>query len=147
MSAGRDGNILVWNLAECVRHSNKKRIPGEPVDSGGGDPTPKWTWSEHKLPITDVYVGQGDWTKTTCRTWSLSFCYCSPGKRTRVFSVSFDQTCKIHCIATGKMLLEIVVGKPLTAITVDAFESCLYMGTKTGEIVPFNLTSPPRDLR
>ncbi|EEB09963.1 WD-repeat protein, putative [Pediculus humanus corporis] len=89
--------------------------------------SPVYTFSHHSLPITDIFVGSGN-------------------LKSRLFTVSSDQTCKIYCLGTGELLLSIVFSYVLTAVTVNELETELFVGTYNGKIEVFHLEPYPRGL-
>lgn len=113
VSAGQDGMVLVWNLGTVV----------------GGDknqqPTPLYSFSDHALPVSDIFIGAGE-------------------MRSYLVSVSLDRTCKVYDLSSGNLLLNIVFADALTAITVDHLETKVYVGSINGAIYEFSLQAPPR---
>jgi pre-rRNA-processing protein IPI3 len=69
------------------------------------------------------------------------------GVRSRVFTVSKDQTCKVHSLASGDLLLDVTFSVGLTSIAVDVAERSVFVGSNSGPIYTFALSSPPRDLK
>ena len=63
VTAGEDGIINVWSLASVYDSAQLE---------------PFITWSEHTLPITNLYRGLG-------------------GARARIISSSLDRTCRVSC--------------------------------------------------
>ncbi|KAI9207607.1 quinon protein alcohol dehydrogenase-like superfamily [Polychytrium aggregatum] len=84
--------------------------------SGPESPAPFHTLSGHTLPVTDVA--------------------CSVGMagHARVFTSSFDRTCRIWELATGTPLVTVNYPKPVTSVAVNALETCLYAGGSDGLI-------------
>lgn len=115
VSAGHDGYIFVWKLSSLLLKINEEI---ESVYS-------KDNFSHHSLPVSDVYVGHG-------------------GMRSIVVSVSIDRTCKIHDLASGTLLLNLVFPEALTSVIMDHLETNVYVGTSEGNIFEFSLQSPPR---
>lgn len=115
ISAGHDGMILVWKLSSILAargYSNQ-------------DITPLYTFSDHTLPITDLYVGKG-------------------GMCAILTSVSLDRTCRIYDLASATLLLNLVFPEALTSVAVDRLETQVYVGTIQGNIFEFSLQAPPR---
>lgn len=106
--------VLVWNLSDCVDDQMKT----EPV-------SPTYSFSDHSLPVTDLWIGKG-------------------GMRAMMCSVSLDRTCKIYDLSSGTMLLSLVFQEMLTAVVLDKVEIGLFVGTNQGNIYYYNLQSPPR---
>ena len=96
--------------------------------SSDGMAKPRQHWSHHGLSITGLVVGCG-------------------GNRARVFTVSKDQTCKIHSLASGDLLLDVTFSVSLTSVAVDVAEKSVFVGSNSGPIYTFALSSPPRDLK
>ena len=69
------------------------------------------------------------------------------GIRGRVFTVSKDQTCKIHSLASGDLLLDVTFSVSLSSVAVDVAEKSVFVGSNSGPIYTFALSSPPRDLK
>lgn len=115
ISAGHDGYLFAWKLTDILINQGEDAVPIHNEDN----------FSQHALPITDIHVGTG-------------------GMRSIVVSVSLDRACKIHDLASGTLLLNLVFPEPLTAVTVDALEANVYVGTADGSIFEFSLQSPPR---
>lgn len=115
ISAGHDGYLFAWKLADILINQGEDAVPIHNEDN----------FSQHALPITDIHVGSG-------------------GMRSIVVSVSMDRACKIHDLASGALLLNLVFPEPLTAVTIDALDANVYVGTADGNIFEFSLQSPPR---
>lgn len=115
ISAGQDGMMLVWKLNSILTatgYSNQETAP-------------LYSFSDHTLPITDVFVSKGG-----MRAWAAS--------------VSLDRTCRIYDLASGTLLLNLVFPEALTSITIDNLDTNVYVGTIDGNIFVFSLQSPPR---
>ncbi|XP_055601423.1 WD repeat-containing protein 18 [Uranotaenia lowii] len=113
ISAGQDGMVMVWNLAHVVRVFQKQTIGAT------------YSFSDHALPVTDLYVGRGGIKATFC-------------------SVSVDRSCKIYDLSSGTILLNLVFQEALSAVTMDNLESNVFIGTSDGPIHCFSIHSPPR---
>ncbi|XP_062539800.1 WD repeat-containing protein 18-like [Armigeres subalbatus] len=113
LSAGHDGMVLVWSLSQVVRVFQKQSFSAF------------YSFSDHALPVTDLYVGKGGMKALFC-------------------SVSSDRTCKIYDLSSGSMLLNLVFQEPLSSVTMDTLESNVFVGTNEGPIYSFSLLSPPR---
>lgn len=115
ISAGQDGMMLVWKLSGVLTNNplNQK------------DPIPIYSFSDHTLPITDIFIGSG-------------------GMRALAASVSLDRACRIYDLSSGTQLLNLVFPEPLTSITMDRLDTKVYVGTGKGSIFEFSLQSPPR---
>jgi len=125
VSGGEDGQVLVWSLVQCVA---RRTLPGQEKGEVG-QVEPRYTWTDHSLPITDIHCG-----------------ICSSGPFCRVFTVSLDQVCRVYSMIRGEQLLAVSFPQPLTALAVDNMETTVYVGTKAGTIHTFSLLAPPRDI-
>lgn len=115
ISAGQDGMMLVWKLSSILTT----------VGYGNQESAPLYSFSDHTLPITDIFIGKG-------------------GMRAFIASVSLDRTCRIYDLASGTLLLNLVFPEALTAVTIDNLDTKVYVGTFEGNIFEFSLQSPPR---
>lgn len=115
VSAGQDGMMLVWKLSSILTASGYSNQETAPL----------YSFSDHTLPITDVFIGKG-------------------GMRAFATSVSLDRTCRIYDLASGSLLLNLVFPEALTSVTVDNLDTKVYVGTVEGHIFEFSLQSPPR---
>ncbi|XP_065086135.1 WD repeat-containing protein 18 [Ochlerotatus camptorhynchus] len=113
ISAGQDGMVLVWSLSYVIRVYQKQSLNA------------LYSFSDHALPVTDVFVGKGGMKALFC-------------------SVSADRSCKVYDLSSGTMLLNLVFQDPLSSVTMDTLESGVFLGTSEGPIYCFNLLSPPR---
>lgn len=111
VSAGQDGMILVWSLADVL----------------SGNSQPKFTFSDHSLPVTGLCIGLG-------------------GSRATLYSVSLDRTVRLYDLAQGQQTAVLMFRNGLTSVAVDRLESSIYVGTTEGEVICFNISSPPRTL-
>lgn len=111
VSGGQDGMILVWSLADVLSGHNQ----------------PKFSFSDHTLPVTGLKLGLG-------------------GARATLYSVSLDRTVRLYDLAQGHQTAVLMFQSGLTAIAVDRLESAVYVGTTEGTVISFNLTTPPRTL-
>eukprot|EP00053_Salpingoeca_punica_P002320 m.37184 g.37184 ORF g.37184 m.37184 type:complete len:476 (+) comp11516_c0_seq1:158-1585(+) len=112
VSASEDATVRVWPL-------------GSLVDTNS-DSEPQFVWSDHALPVTDVYCGFG-------------------GSGCRIATVSRDRTCKIYELASGRMLASVLFPSELTAVCMDASEQCLYVGAADGAIYQLPLQGRSED--
>jgi len=124
VSGGADGQVLVWSLVRCVA---RRSLPGQ--DSCEvGQVEPRYTWTDHALPVTGLHVGHG------------------PAHGARVVTCSLDMTVKVYTMGTGQMLLSVSFTSAITSVTMDNMETVVYAGSKSGDIHSFSLLSPPRDV-
>lgn len=114
VSAGQDGQVIVWSLSAAIGNSYQTEAI-EPLHS----------FSDHALPVTDLWIGTG-------------------GMRALIVTVSTDRTCKIYDIGSGSMLLSLVFQEMLTAVTLDRVEIGLFVGTNLGNIYHHRLQPQSR---
>ncbi|GFG34181.1 hypothetical protein Cfor_08160 [Coptotermes formosanus] len=117
VSGGEDGLVLVWPLAYLISNDGGEVIAGQSE--------PRHVFSDHSLPVQDLYVGHG-------------------GMRAHIISVSMDRTCKVYDLASGTLLLSLVYDCFLTAVTMGATEMEVFVGGSDSNIYQFGLHSPPR---
>lgn len=114
VSGGEDGQVIIWNLSSAI--GDRYRVEGiEPLH----------TFSDHALPVTDLWIGHG-------------------GLAAMLATVSKDRTCKIYDIASGVMLVSFVFQEMITAVTIDRLETGLFIGTSLGNIYHHRIQPPPR---
>lgn len=111
ISAGQDGMVLVWSLADVL----------------SGHVQPKFTFSDHSLPITGLKVGLG-------------------GSRATLYTASLDRTVRLYDLAQGQQTAVLMFRNGLTSIAVDRMETSIYVGTTEGEVICFSISTPPRTL-
>jgi len=121
ITGGEDGQVLCWALVTCLA---RRSLPGQQV----GQMEPRYTWTDHSLPVTDLHCGHGSATVA------------------RVFTVSKDQVCRVYSLTRGDQLLAVSFTSPLTALAVDSMETVVYVGCQSGAIHSFSLVSPPREV-
>ena len=92
-----------------------------------GEAEPEFSWSDHSQAVTSIYI-----------TKSLI----SP----LIFTVSLDQTCKVHDLFTGKTLLNVQLNEPLHSVTVDNGQQKFFVGSASGKIFMIDLLNPPREI-
>ena len=124
VSGGGDGQVLVWPMVLCVA---RRSLPGQERGEVG-TVEPRYTWTDHALPVTGLHVGHG------------------PAHGARVISSSMDMTVKVYTMTTGQLLLSVSFTSPITAVVMDNMETKVYAGTKAGKIHSFSLLNPPRDV-
>jgi len=117
VSGGEDGLVLVWPLAYLISNDGGEVISGQNE--------PRHVFSDHSLPVRDLYVGHG-------------------GMRAHIVSVSMDRTCKVYDLASGTLLLSLVYDCILTAVTMGSTEMEIFVGGSDNNIYQFGLHSPPR---
>ncbi|CAB4033614.1 WD repeat-containing 18 [Paramuricea clavata] len=111
ISGADDSLVSVWPLVRVLSHSR-----GFEVESV----TPKYTWSDHALPITSIHVGRG-------------------GKYARVTTSSLDLTCKLWDLSTGHLLRSFVFDVAILSVVMDAAEYRLFAGGFDGKIYVVHL--------
>lgn len=111
VTGGQDGMLLVWSLADVL----------------SGRSQPKFSFSDHTLPVTGLKVGLG-------------------GGRAALFSVSLDRSLRVYDLAQGHQTAVLMFQSALTALTVDRLETMLFVGTSDGTVISFNISQPPRTL-
>lgn len=121
VSAAEDGMVMVWSLATVAAHPEVELV----TQTTAGQHDPVHIFSDHSLPVTDMYV-----SKT--------------GMHGRLCTVSSDRTCKIYDLASGEILLNLVFDIALSSITMDVLELNIFIGTIEGNIHQFSVTNPPR---
>lgn len=114
VSGGEDGQVIIWNLSSAI--GDRYRV--ESIE-------PLHTFSDHALPVTDLWIGHG-------------------GLAALLATVSKDRTCKIYDIASGVMLVSFVFQEMITAVTIDRLETGLFIGTSLGNIYHHRIQPPPR---
>lgn len=122
VSASEDGIIMVWSLTTVSAHPEVDLVS----QTSAGQHDPLYIFSNHTLPVTDLYI-----SKT--------------GMHGRLCTVSSDRTCKIYDLSSGQLLLNFVFDVPLSAITMDVLELNIFLGTTEGKLHQFSLTNPPRN--
>jgi len=125
VSGGDDGQVLVWSLVQCVA---KRALPG--LERGQvGQVQPRYTWTDHSLPVTAVHTG-----------------HAASAASARVFTAALDQVVRVYSMSRGEQLLAVSLPGPVTAIAVDSLETVVWAGDKGGSLHTFSLLHPPRDL-
>uniref|UniRef100_G3MTC6 Uncharacterized protein n=1 Tax=Amblyomma maculatum TaxID=34609 RepID=G3MTC6_AMBMU len=83
-----------------------------------GPADPMHAWSQHSYNVTDVHLGVG---------------------RSRCFTCSADQTCRVFSLDSGELLATVVLDAALTAIVTDPAEDHIFAGATTGKIFEVSL--------
>ncbi|XP_078476808.1 WD repeat-containing protein 18 isoform X1 [Lampetra planeri] len=101
---------------------------GSVVQAGSAEP--RHVWSQHTLPITDLQCGAG-------------------GPLARIATASLDQTVKLWELASGRLLLSVLLSVGLTALALDPAEYHVFCGGVDGAIYRISLynTNHERTLR
>lgn len=102
ISAGQDGNVLVWNLSMAVSHQQS-------------DVQPLWSFNDHGLGVTDFHIGTGGiraflYTVSmdrTCRIYDLA-------SGQMLLNIVFAEA--LQCIAVNKLETVMYIGPSEGAI-------------------------------
>ncbi|KAK3576318.1 hypothetical protein CHS0354_034010 [Potamilus streckersoni] len=114
VTGGDDNLVIAWSLIRVLSDTDGVSQHSEP----------EYVWSQHSLPITDLYVGYG-------------------GPRARVVSSSLDQTCKVFDLVSGQLLCSFVFDVSIMSISMDHTEFRLFAGGIDGNIYLVNLYGVP----
>ncbi|CAG8546894.1 4348_t:CDS:2 [Funneliformis mosseae] len=98
ISGSEDAGVNVWLLSSLLD------------DSVDESPSPYYTWSEHSLPITDIWCGIGSFNTA------------------RIVTSSLDHTCKLWDLSTGYLLTTFIFPTAITCIIVDPAERMFFGG-------------------
>eukprot|EP00899_Mesostigma_viride_P016319 jgi/Mesvir1/24689/Mv21978-RA.1 len=111
-SAGKDGVVSIWSIPALLDWG-MGAAGASAFDNHAPDPL--LSWSEHTLPVTDLWWGSG-------------------GSNGLLVSCSLDRTCKMWSLAQRHLLQSIVFPSPLLCVTADSAEFCLYAGSDGGQV-------------
>lgn len=114
LSCGDDNLVMVWKMARLLSFSSSS------LGTFESSPSPRYTWSDHALPVTDIHCGHG-------------------GMRAHVITSSLDQTCKLYDLSSGDLLCSIVFDVGVTAVVMDAAEQSFFAGCTDGSIYQVEL--------
>ncbi|KAL9951479.1 hypothetical protein ACROYT_G044145 [Oculina patagonica] len=114
LSSGDDNLVIVWKMARVVSFSSSS------LGTFDSNLSPRYTWSEHALPVTDIHCGHG-------------------GMRGHVITSSLDQTCKLYDLSSGELLCSFVFDIGVTAVSMDAAEQSFFAGCADGSIYQVEL--------
>lgn len=120
VSAGEDGMVIVWSLANVCAHPEVELM----TQSIAGQHDPLHVFFDHSLPVTDIFISKN-------------------GVKGRLATVSIDHSCKIYQISSGEMILNLLLDTAILSMTMDLLELNVFLGTNEGKIHNFNLTNPP----
>ncbi|XP_078054216.1 WD repeat-containing protein 18 isoform X1 [Mustelus asterias] len=112
ISGGKDNLVLVWSLCSVLQ-VNFSRLP-----------EPRYVWSRHTLPVTDIHCGVG-------------------GPLSRVATASLDQTVKLWELSCGELLMSVLFDVGIMSVTLDPCEYYLFCGGNDGSIFQVNLFIEP----
>ncbi|KAF7732901.1 Pre-rRNA-processing protein ipi3 [Apophysomyces ossiformis] len=94
LTAGEDAAVNVWLVAHLLESEER--------------PAPLYSWSDHTLPVSDLFVGHGGISST------------------RVYTSSLDHTVKLWDLATGTLLTTFLFPKPVSTVVLDPSETMLF---------------------
>lgn len=120
---GHDGIMVTYRFGDLIS-LQANYLP----QSKMGQIEPLYTRLDHSMPIKDLHIGNF-------------------GFKSRIFTVSSDQTCKIYELHNGDLLLSLVFDEPLSSVVCDKLCWNLYIGCKSGLIREFSLKEPPREVQ
>eukprot|EP00052_Salpingoeca_macrocollata_P007204 m.58346 g.58346 ORF g.58346 m.58346 type:complete len:366 (+) comp15897_c0_seq2:163-1260(+) len=102
ITASDDAVVRVWRLASLL----DKALHDGRCES-------RFTWSDHALPVTDVFCGLGS-------------------GNARVVTASRDRTCKLYELTSGILLASVTFPTDLVCVCMDPIESMLFAGGSNG---------------
>lgn len=110
VSGGHDNNVNVWEFHKVL--------------SGESNCSPLYSFTNHSMPVTDLYLGFG-------------------GFKSRLFTSSLDNTCNVYELSTGKLIISLEFPHPIFRILVNKCESCIYAVTVATDVYKVSLVSEP----
>ena len=114
LTAGEDGQVVLWSVQTLMSAKTK--------------PKPRHVFSDHSMPVTDLYVGRG---------WPND-------RHCHAVSVSLDGTLNFFRLARPALLFTVIFDSPLSSVTMNNTETLLLVGLANGEIQGLSLREPPR---
>ncbi|KAI9249409.1 WD40-repeat-containing domain protein [Phascolomyces articulosus] len=117
LTASEDATVHVWLVGGLLEHGSSEDGAG---GHGGGRPAPLFSWSDHTLPVTDMYIGSGSMATA------------------RVYTASMDNTVKAWDLATGELLTTFLFPKPVSTVIADPSETRLFVACEN-KIYPVEL--------
>uniref|UniRef100_A0A7S3R295 Anaphase-promoting complex subunit 4 WD40 domain-containing protein n=1 Tax=Dunaliella tertiolecta TaxID=3047 RepID=A0A7S3R295_DUNTE len=118
VTASEDTLVSVWVTHELLDASMDTSAPTFTR------PEALYSWSEHTLPVTGLWVGQNG-----AEGASL------------VASCSLDRSCKLHRLSDGALLASVQLQVPLQCVALDSGEHALFAGGSDGSIFEVDLLS------
>jgi pre-rRNA-processing protein IPI3 len=106
ITAGDDALIHVWNVIDLIETNNSMEQKSV---------KPLFSWTEHTLPITDIFCNIG-------------------GIHGHLWSTSMDHTCKVWSLSRQHLLNSISFPTYVTTVVTDAEERRVYIGGGDGKI-------------
>eukprot|EP00040_Diaphanoeca_grandis_P019637 m.103857 g.103857 ORF g.103857 m.103857 type:complete len:437 (+) comp27521_c2_seq1:131-1441(+) len=108
-----DATVRVWKTLSLV---------GGGRNAIGAAISPVHTWSDHTLPVTDIFCGFG-------------------GLSSRVVTSSKDSSCKLYDLASGALLHSFAFETDVQSVVMDATEQLLFAGGGNGIIYTCNVST------
>ncbi|OWB79584.1 hypothetical protein B5S32_g3812 [[Candida] boidinii] len=122
ISSGFDSRIVVWKILDLI---NLQSFRDNDSNGGGINNVKPYTiFSDHKLPVTDLFVSKGLVTDI------------------KLYSTSQDSTVRCYNLYSKQLLTTFVCPYPVSSITCDPAYRSLYVGFNNGKIRQIPLFAP-----